>query len=348
MCVFAAEVRVCSLWFCFLVKVNSVDFRTKLLLWNACAEQCSLRHFRWPFIHLQRRSVSVSCFLLFSKIFQKKFYFNMFFALFLVLSEQLQAYKQAVIKHTQAKDELSVSLKEKTAEEKVTQDCQTVGEKQNNLLANLISYISVCSVCQTRLVLQNPVCRVERETACGLYMLCCMFSRPWPRLPFSRARQRSLGGAYIFSLLAAVACFPPLGNCCLFSRAWQRLLLHSLSYFSLTATATARTNRGDEGETSRVQGGWNSVTHDRGTPGHDSNTVQYATQPRHHASHRDQHSSCKNSFVSSRRRTGCSRRYRFSCLVVGSSRERHEYHFGKHDFSANETRCSDSPRRRTN
>ena len=86
----------------------------------------------------------------------------MFFGLFLVLSEQLQAYKQAVIKHTQAKDELSVSLKEKTAAEKVTQGCQTVGEKQNNLIANLISYISVCNVCQTRLVLQNSVSRVER------------------------------------------------------------------------------------------------------------------------------------------------------------------------------------------
>ena len=32
-----------------------------------------------------------------------------------MLSEQLQAFKQAVIKHTQAKEELSVSLKKRIA-----------------------------------------------------------------------------------------------------------------------------------------------------------------------------------------------------------------------------------------
>ena len=37
-----------------------------------------------------------------------------FVAFVFVLSDQLQAYKQAVIKHTQAKDELAVSGKEQT------------------------------------------------------------------------------------------------------------------------------------------------------------------------------------------------------------------------------------------
>ena len=50
-----------------------------------------------------------------------------------MLSEQLQAFKQAVIKHTQTKEELSVSLTQETFTYLKLQTRKRYGEK-NNLL----------------------------------------------------------------------------------------------------------------------------------------------------------------------------------------------------------------------
>ena len=114
--------------------------------------------------------------------------------------------------------------------------------------------------------------------------------------------------------------------------------------FTLTATTTARSNRRDESKTPRMQRGRKSVALDRGTPGYDTDAVQYATQSSYHATHRNKHASDKNIGISSvRRSSGCGSDS-LADVVIGACRKRHEHPFVKY-FSTNKTGCSDRSRR---